>query len=109
MNNQDIYKCLKQLTLENLIKLIFENETMPKSIDVNDYRNYNQINTEKSIYSIDELIKKYPFFTRYSINKAIQEDGLPSFNIGKKRYFDKYEIDSWLTKNDRRINKKEYL
>ena len=58
--------------------------------------------------SVDELIEKYPFFTRYNINKAIEEDKFPVFYIGRKKFFDKDEIEAWLSqKSISKVNNKK--
>lgn len=61
----------------------------------------------KEIYSVEELIEKYPFFTRYNINKAIDEDQFPVFYIGRKKYFDKEEVENWLSQKSIEKRKQE--
>lgn len=55
-------------------------------------------NTDDIIYSINQLIENYSIFTRYNINKAISEKGLPYFSLGSKKYFKKSEIEKWIEK-----------
>ena len=40
------------------------------------------VENNKVIFSVNELLIKYPTFTRYSLNKAIKENDLPFFKIG---------------------------
>lgn len=37
-------------------------------------------NESKNIFSINELAEEYPMFSRYSIENAIKEKGLPFLN-----------------------------
>lgn len=107
--NDDVYDKLKKLTLEEFAKIL---NTF--TINCKDNLEEKPSDKEKSkiLYNIDELIENYPFFTRYSINKAIQNDGLPYLIIGKKRLFDKEAIDKWLSKetekNKKQKNKYEF-
>ena len=100
--NDDVYDKLKKLTLEEFAKIL---NTF--TINCKDNLEEKTSDKEKSkiLYNIDELIENYPFFTRYSINKAIQNDGLPYLIIGKKRLLDKEAIDKWLSKETEK-NKK---
>ena len=69
MSNQDVMNVLKSLTLEDIIKLVINDE---KKNGVNEDKQ-EIIESSKEIYNIEELIEKYPFFTRYNINKAIDK------------------------------------
>ena len=93
MSNQDVMNVLKSLTLEDIVKLVINDE---KKNGVNEDKQ-EIIESSKEIYNIEELIEKYPFFTRYNINKAIEEDKFPVFYIGRKKFFDKDEIEAWLS------------
>lgn len=105
--NNEVYDKIKKLTLEefaNILNNFISNEKdNPKEDCSKSVKN-------KVLYNIDELIENYPFFTRYNINKAIQNDGLPYLIIGKKRLFDKEAIDNWLTKENanKKSNKNKY-
>ena len=83
------------MTLGELISIFNCQEKQNKINE--DIQIINQDNS-KILYTINELIEKYPFFTRYNINQAIQKDGLPYCLIGNKRMFNKEEIDKWLEK-----------
>lgn len=95
MSKNEIYNTIKNMTLEELIS-IFNCQEKENKIN-EDIQIVNQDNS-KILYTINELIEKYPFFTRYNINQAIQKDGLPYCLIGNKRMFNKEEIDKWLEK-----------
>ena len=68
MSNQDVMNVLKSLTLEDIIKLVINDE---KKNGVNEDKQ-EIIESSKEIYNIEELIEKYPFFTRYNIVKIIK-------------------------------------
>lgn len=106
INNNDVCQALKKMTLEEFANILssynemrISNEKMTNEIQEN-------IN-KKILYTIDELIEQYPFFTRYNINKAIQKDGLPYFTIGNKRMFNKEEIEKWLDKESKTKKEKQ--
>lgn len=95
MSKNEIYNTIKSMTLEELISIFNCPEKENKFNE-----NIQVFNQEESkvLYTINELIEKYPFFTRYNINKAIQNEGLPCCVIGNKRMFNKEEIDKWIEK-----------
>ena len=96
MNNEkDICMALKNMTLEEFASIL------------NSYNEINANNNKKEEINdtIDELIEEYPFFTRYNINKAIQNTGLPYLVIGNKKMFNKEEVEKWLDKESK--SKKE--
>lgn len=95
MSKSEIYNTLRKMTLEELASMFCCSEE--KAV-VNENMNISNKAERKVLYTVNELIEKYPFFTRYNINKAIQNDGLPYCFIGNKRMFDKEEIDKWLEK-----------
>ena len=95
MSKTEIYNTIKNMTLEELLSIFNCNEE--EKIIKEKIQESNQ-EESKILYTINELIEKYPFFTRYNINKAIQNDGLPYCLIGNKRMFNKTEIDKWLEK-----------
>ncbi len=90
-DKNEVYKVLKNMTLEEFAS-IFNTTNKIEAVE-NVKKEDNKV-----LYTINELIEKYPFFTRYNINKAIQSDGLPYCLIGNKRMFSKEEIDRWLEK-----------
>ena len=95
MCKNEIYSAIKNMTLEELLT-IFNYQAKENKANEN-IPVFNQEDA-KVLYTVNELIEKYPFFTRYNINKAIQNDGLPYCTIGNKRMFSKDEIDKWIEK-----------
>lgn len=91
-NKEEVYKVLKKMTLEELAD-VFKPTNKVEVIEMVDKIGSN---SDKVLYTINELLEKYPFFTRYNLNKAIQRDGLPYCFIGNKRMFNKEEIEKWL-------------
>ena len=83
------------MTLEELLSIFICHERENKANENIETLNKKE---DKVLYTINELIEKYPFFTRYNINKAIQNDGLPYCFIGNKRMFNKEEVDKWIEK-----------
>lgn len=85
------------MTIEELVLCIIEQskiEEKKENLEVSQVVN----NTDDTIYSINQLIENYSIFTRYNINKAISEKGLPYFSLGSKKYFKKSEIEKWIEK-----------
>ena len=102
MCKNEIYSAIKNMTLGELLSIFNCNEEekiiKEKEQKVNEnIQVFNQEDT-KVLYTVNDLIEKYPFFTRYNINKAIQNEGLPYCTIGNKRMFNKEEIDKWIEK-----------
>lgn len=106
--DSDVYEKIKKLTLEEFANILTTFVDIKKDNQKKDCK--KTVVNNKTLYNIDELIDNYPFFTRYSINKAIQNDGLPYMIIGKKRLFDKDAIDAWITKenDNKKTNKNKY-
>lgn len=95
-NKEELYDILKRMTLEEFATVINGSKTVKSDKEECNLQNHYRV---KTLYTINELIEKYPFFTRYNINKAIQNDDLPYCSIGKKRMFSKSEVEKWLEKN----------
>ncbi len=87
------------MTLEELVLCIIEQSNKIKE-EPKENISSKQIedNSSDNIYSINQLIENYPIFTRYNINKAIIEKGLPYFCLGSKKYFKQSEIEKWMEK-----------
>lgn len=83
------------MTLEELVLCVL-NKSNSETVNI------EQNSSNDQVYTIEQVIDKYSFFTRYSLNKAIQEENLPYFKIGNKKYFKKSEIEKWIT------NQKDY-
>lgn len=107
--NKELIECLKNITLEELANILYTSKGEEKKPTENK-KNVVDLNKDRKVlYTIDDLINNYPFFTRYNINKAIQEKGLPYITIGNKRLFDKDSVEKWIekgtkTKNERNKN-----
>lgn len=101
IRENDFYRTLKNMTLKELVLILIDRSEDEKE----DRKKFNNEN-HKILYTIDELIEKYPFFTRYNINKAIEKDNLPYFFIGNRRMFNKEEIDKWLDKETKTKNER---
>ena len=97
MGKNEIYSVIKNMTLEELISIFKYHEIKSENKLNEDIQIPNQ-EEKRVLYTINELIEEYPFFTRYNINKAIKNDGLPFCSIGNKRMFNKEEIDKWIEK-----------
>ena len=95
-NKEELYDILKRMTLEEFATAINGSKTVKTDKEECNLQSHYRV---KTLYTINELIEKYPFFTRYNINKAIQNDDLPYCSIGKKRMFSKSEVEKWLEKN----------
>lgn len=102
-DKEEVYKTLKNMTLEELANVF--NST--NKVEVIEKVEKIQIDDNKVLYTVNELLEKYPFFTRYNLNKAIQRDGLPCCFIGNKRMFSKEEIEKWLEKETKPKKEKE--
>lgn len=105
-NYLEFYNKLKRMTIEDIISLFDMCNNKQKKEDINQYQ---EEDSKKIIYTTNELIENYAFFTRYNINRAIEERGLPYFIIGNKRMFNKNDIDKWLDKESKsRKTKQKY-
>ena len=57
------------------------------------------IKDKRVFFTTEQLVAYYsPIFTRKNVTKAITYMGLPYFQMGRKRYFDKDKIELWLEK-----------
>lgn len=106
MNNEkDICMALKNMTLEEFASILNRYNEINANNNKKEEINEQTQTSKKILYTIDELIEEYPFFTRYNINKAIQNTGLPYLVIGNKKMFNKEEVEKWLDKESK--SKKE--
>ena len=103
--NENMYNMISNMTLGELVNVL-NNKEQYKDSELN--RNIiNNIEKETTIlYDTNELIESYPFFTKYNIKKAIEEENLPYITIGRKRLFEKKLVEKWL--EDKYKRKKEY-
>ena len=86
--NNEIIEELKKTTIEEILKQVDNN------------------NTQKNILSINEIVKEYPMFSRYSLEKAINEKDLPFIKLGNKKFFERETIEKWLNENNTTAGKK---
>lgn len=56
----------------------------------------------EEVYDIKELLKRYPHFTMWTVNEAIKKQNLPVIRIGRRRFFAKDSIETWLKSLERR-------
>lgn len=57
-------------------------------------------NSDAVVYTAKQLQNLYPkLFSKYKLDQAIKNEGLPFFKSGRERYFIKSEIEKWI--NDR--------
>ena len=62
---------------------------------------------EKRYLSMNDA-SEYLSLSRITLHRLIQAGNMPSYKVGKKRLFDKHELDKWMqTKKDRTKSKKE--
>ena len=71
ITNNEVYQTLKKMTLEEFAQILSSYSEI-KNENEKIIEKYQEEN-KKILYTIDELIEQYPFFTRYNINKAIQK------------------------------------
>jgi hypothetical protein len=83
--NQNILK-LANLFIEfgNML-----NESAKEFADSNSAR-------DTSLLSEEETLKKYNFLSHAKLLKASENEGLPFYKIGRKRYYKISDIDNWL-------------
>ncbi len=91
IDNDGFYNLIKKLTLEEIANILNNSKNIPQENEKEKI-----IKNDKTIFTIDELLNCYPFFTRYSLNNAIKKEGLPFVLIGKKKLFDKEAVENWL-------------
>lgn len=75
---------LKKITVEEIIQILINNMNIN-----NQEEELTKENESKNIFSINELAEEYPMFSRYSIENAIKEKGLPCFKLGNKKFFER--------------------
>lgn len=80
---------------EYKLKEILENMTLAEIIELLSNNNIPKTNSNK-LLTTNEVLELYPMFTRYTLNKAINEKSLPFFREGHKMFFEKETIDKWL-------------
>ena len=62
---------------------------------------------EKRYLSMNDA-SEYLSLSRITLHRLVQSGQMPSYKVGKKRLFDKQELDEWMqTKKDKHKSKKE--
>ena len=93
---------LKKITVEEIIQILINN------ININNQEEeLTKENESKNIFSITELVEEEPMFSRYSIENAIKEKGLPFFKLGNKKFFEKDAIEKWIHENNTTASQKK--
>jgi len=82
---------LKNLSLIELLTLLNGNLEL------------NNCNSDVVVYDTKDLLEKYPklFSSKYSIDIAINQENLPFFKMGHKRFFEKKALEEWIDKNNK--------
>ena len=61
---------------------------------------------EKRYLSMNDA-SEYLSLSRITLHRLVQSGNIPSYKVGKKRLFDKQELDKWMqTKKDKPKSKK---
>ena len=67
--------------------------------------NNNDDERATKLLKAKDIVKMYPAFTMYSLNKAIKEERIPIVKIGNLNYFVKEDIEKYIKMQ---TMKKEY-
>lgn len=95
---------LKKVTIEEIIQILINNMNKDNVDKVAIPEKEN-----KNIFSINELVEEYPMFSRYSIEKAIKEKGLPFLKLGNKKFFEKEAVEKWIEQNNTTATEKKHF
>lgn len=95
---------LKKVTIEEIIQILINNMNKDNIDKVGVPEKEN-----KNIFSINELVEEYPMFSRYSIEKAIKEKGLPFLKLGNKKFFEKEAVEKWIEQNNTTATEKKHF
>lgn len=95
---------LKKITIEEIIQILINNMNKDNIDKVAIPEKEN-----KNIFSINELVEEYPMFSRYSIEKAIKEKGLPFLKLGNKKFFEKEAVEKWIEQNNTTATEKKHF
>lgn len=95
---------LKKVTIEEIIQILINNMNKDNIDKVAIPEKEN-----KNIFSINELVEEYPMFSRYSIEKAIKEKGLPFLKLGNKKFFEKEAVEKWIEQNNTTATEKKHF
>jgi len=61
---------------------------------------------EKRYLSMNDA-SEYLSLSKITLHRLIQAGGIPSYKVGKKRLFDKQELDKWMQSKKDKKSKKE--
>jgi len=87
MNNTVAYNMLKNMSFQEVILMILENN----HLEVDNKEPHD------TYYTAKQLIALYPnIFSKYKLDKYIKYDNLPVIKDGKERFFLKSSIEKWL-------------
>ena len=80
---------------------------------INKYQQQNEVHSGNQILlKTKEVLNRYPALSNYGLNEAVKNGFIPVIKIGKLNYFDKKDIEKYLSSNkiivndDDNINKK---
>ena len=100
--NNEVIERLKKTTIEEIIQILITN------MNISNYEPHLIAEkTNKNIYSINELLEEYPMFSRYSLERAVKEKGLPFLKLGNKKFFEKDAVDKWIEENNTTVSQKK--
>lgn len=87
MNDYSVYNILKNMSFEEVILMILENNHF--EVDVKEKHD--------TYYTAKQLIELYPnIFSKYKLDKYIKNDNFPVIKEGKERFFLKSSVEKWL-------------
>ncbi len=59
-------------------------------------KNANVEKKEQKLYRTKDVVKKYPFLTTYSLEKAVREKKLQVTKIGNANYYNSLDIENFI-------------
>lgn len=106
--NDNLYEKISNMTLKELISIIQSQNNKLENSNFNQNIINNIEKESTTLYDTNEMIESYPFFTRYNIRKATEEENLPYIKIGNKKFFDKEAVEKWISKKSELQNKRKF-
>lgn len=77
---------------------------------INKYQNQNQINNGNQVLlKTKEVLNRYPAISNYGLNEAVKNGFLPVIKIGRLNYFDKKDIEKFISSNKIIVNENETI
>lgn len=78
--------------------------------NINKYQNQNQINNGNQVLlKTKEVLNRYPAISNYGLNEAVKNGFLPVIKIGRLNYFDKKDIEKFISSNKIIVNENETI